>query len=74
VADALGREDLAGLVLAGGVAHHRGAAAQHDDRPVAEALEPGHRHHRQQVAHVQAVGGGIEAGVEGEGPRVEGSG
>ena len=34
------------------------------DRPVAGLLEPPQEHQRHQVAHVQAVGRGIEAGVD----------
>ena len=67
--DLLGRHRRALGVLAAGVAHQRRAPAEEDDGPVAGPLEPGHHHQRQQAADVEAVGGGVEADVEGEGAR-----
>ena len=52
------------FALAAGVADHAGRAADQGDRPVAGLLKAAEQHHRQQRADVQAVAGGVEAGVE----------
>ena len=47
-----------------GVADHAGGAADQGDGSVAGKLEAAQRQHRQQMADVQAVGGGVETAVE----------
>ena len=59
---------LAGLVLAGGVADPRGAAAHQHDRLVAEALEPAQHHDRDQIADMKRAGGDVVADVGDRGP------
>ena len=65
----------AGLVLAGGVADHRGAAAHQRDRLVAALLQPVQHHHGQEVADVQRPRGAVIADIGGglslRGKRVE---
>ena len=64
--DRLVGQDLAHLGLARGVADARGAAADEGDGAVPRALQVGHGEQLQQVPHVQAGAGGIEADVEGD--------
>ena len=59
------RKQIALVALAAGVADHAGGAADDRDRLVAGVLEAAQHQQRQQVADVQAVGRGIEAGVDG---------
>ena len=47
-----------------GVADLRGRASDQHDRNVPRLLQQPHRHHRQQMADVQAVAGRVEADVE----------
>src|SRR5438477_812800 len=56
-------QQLARLVLAGGIADLRGAPAHEHDRLVAGALPQPEEHDLHQTAHVQAVRGAIEADV-----------
>ena len=58
------REQIAFLALAAGIADHAGRAADDGDRRVAGLLEAPQHQQRQQMADVQAVGRGIEAGVD----------
>ena len=60
----LEREQVALLALAAGVADHAGGAADQGDGAMPGLLEPPQDHQRHQVADVQAVGRGIEAGVD----------
>lgn len=57
-------QHLPHLVLAAGVPHHAGAAAQKDDGTVAGPLHMGHDHQGDEVAYVEAVRSGIEADIE----------
>ena len=50
--------------LAARIADHPCRPAHDGDRPMSRPLEPPEHHHAQQVAHVQAVGRRVEAGVE----------
>ena len=56
------------LVAAARVADLRGSAAEQHDRPVAGLLEPAQHHDLHQAAHVQAVGGAVEADIGAEPP------
>ena len=49
-----------------GVANHAGGTAHQGNRGVACVLEAAQHQHGQQVADVQAVGGGVEAAIEGD--------
>ena len=62
--DLLARERLAGDVLAGGVADHRGEVADEEDDRVAELLEVPQLAHQHGVAEVQVGRGGVEAGLD----------
>ena len=54
------------------LADHGGAAPHQGDGPVPRPLQMGHGHDGDIVADVQAVGGGVKAGVKGDGlPRGE---
>ena len=57
------------LVLAGGIADPRGAAAHQRDRPVAGLLQPVQQHDRQQRADMQRRRGAVEADIGGDGRR-----
>ena len=59
---------LAALVLAGGIADARGAAAHQRDRPVAGLLQPVQHHDRQQRADMQRGRGAVEADIGGDRP------
>ena len=58
------REDDAGFTFAGGVADLSGGTADQHDRFVSSLLQTAHRHHRQEMPHMKAVAGRIEAGVK----------
>ncbi len=64
--DLLVGEQLARLVLAGGVADPRGAAAHQHQRPMAVALQQAQDHDLHQAADMQAVGGAVEADIGGD--------
>ena len=64
--DLLDRQDRPLGPLPARVSHHAGAAADQDDRRVAEPLQPRRAHDGHQTAHVQRIGGGIEAYVGGK--------
>lgn len=66
VEDFLG-EQLAFGLLAGGIADGSGGTAGEGDGLVAVVLEASQSDERNEVAHVQAVGGGVEAGIQGDG-------
>ena len=53
------------LVAKARVADARGRAADQQDRAMAKALQPAHHHQPLQMADMQAVGGGIDAQVNG---------
>ena len=57
------RQQLAGFVLAGGIADPGGAAAHQHDGLWPGALQQAQQHDRHQAADVQAVGGAVEADV-----------
>ena len=57
--------------LAARVADHAGAATHQRDRDMAVPLQPGQPHHRDHVADVERVGGGIEARVGDDGAGAE---
>ena len=61
--DLLARADSL-LALAAGVADHAGRAADDGDRRVPGQLEAAQQHSGNKMADVQAVGRGIEAGVD----------
>ena len=61
--DRLDRQDLARLVLAGGIADARGAAAHQRHGLAAGLLQPGQHHDRQQRADVQRGRRAIEADI-----------
>ena len=65
VLDGLGGHHGAHVAAAGGVAHHAGAAADEGDGAVAHHLQPLHETQGHEVAHVEGVGGGVKADVEG---------
>ena len=67
--DGLQVEQLALVLLAPRVADHARAASRERDRRVAGVLEPPQGAQLQQVAHVEAVGARVEAGVDGQ-PRL----
>ena len=69
--DGLDGQDLPHLGLARRVADPGRAAAHERDGPMAGALQVRHGHQRLQVADVQAVGGRVEADVEGRALPVE---
>ncbi len=64
--DLLRRQHRALGPLAAGVADARGPRAQQHDRPVPVRLEPAQDQHPDQAADVQAVGGDVDAVVDGE--------
>ena len=47
-----------------GVTHHTGTASDEGDGPVARHLEPLHQAKGHEVAHVEGIGGGVEADIE----------
>ena len=65
--DGLEGEELALVLLAARVADHAGAAAGEGDGAVPAVLEPAQGAELEEVAHVEAVGARVEAGVEGDG-------
>ena len=65
--DLLAGEKLPGLVLAGGIADARRAAAHQHQRPMAVALQQAEDHDLHQAADMQAVGGAVEADIGGDG-------
>ena len=65
--DLLHAQQLAHLVLVGGIANHAGPPTYDGDGPVAMPLNVGQGHDRHQMAHVKAVGAGIKADVAGDG-------
>ena len=62
--DGLEVEQLPLVLLAARVADHAGAAAGEGDGPVARFLESPQRAQLHEVAHVEAVGRRVEAGVD----------
>ena len=56
-------EHLSKLGLAAGIAHHGGSAPQYGDRAMPGVRQVGQRHERDQAAHMQAGGSGIEPAV-----------
>ena len=52
--------------LAARIADHAGSAAHQGDGGMAVPLQPGQPHRGDQAAHVQRIGGGIEADVGGD--------
>ena len=73
----IGFEDVAGEEIALGrlaarVADHAGGAARERDGAMAGQLEPAQDEEADEVAEVEAVGGRVEADVEGEGRRAGG--
>jgi len=62
-ADILVGEDLAALVLAGRIAHARGAAAHQRNRAVPGLLHPVEHHDRQQRAHMQGGRSAVEPDI-----------
>src|SRR6202034_3882346 len=69
--DGLEVEQLALVLLAAGVADHARAAPGEGDGPVAGLLEPPERAQLHEVAHMEAVGRRVEAGVHREPSSVE---
>ena len=69
--DGLEVEQLALVLLAARVADHARAASGEGDGPVARLLEPAQRAELHEVAHVEAVGRRVEAGVDREPGLVE---
>ena len=65
--DGLEGEELALVLLAARVADHAGAPAGEGDGAVPAVLEAAQRAELEEVAHVEAVGARVEAGVEGDG-------
>ena len=65
VRDEFRSQHLAHFVLAAGVANHAGAAAKQHDRTVTSSLHMAHHHQRDEVTNMQAVGGRVEANIEG---------
>ena len=69
-------EQRARFVAPARVADLGGAAAEQHDGPVPRPLEPAQHHDLHQAAHMQAVGGAVEADIGGDallcGERVEG--
>ena len=63
LADLFFRQQRALGALAGGIADEAGAAAHHDDGPVAGALQLQQQHDRHEVAELQAGRRRIEAAV-----------
>jgi hypothetical protein len=70
--DGLDREELSRLVLEGGIAHHRGAAAHQGDRPVPGLLHPVEHHDLDERAGMERGGGGVEADIAADRPRRRG--
>ena len=64
--DLLVGEQLARLVLAGGIADPRGAAAHQHQRAMAVALQQAEDHDLHQAADMQTVGGAVEADIGGQ--------
>ena len=60
-------EQVAFGALAAGIAHHAGGAAHEGHGAVPAALEVHQQHDGHEVAHVQRVGGGVEAHVAAHG-------
>ena len=60
----LGREQVALLAAAARVADHAGGPAEHGDRLVAGGGYAAEEHEGHEMPHMQAVGGGIEAGID----------
>ena len=60
----LHRHHGAHVGAAGGVTHHTGTASDEGDGPVARHLEPLHQAKGHEVAHVEGIGGGVEADIE----------
>ncbi len=60
----IGREEIALGRLAARVADHAGGAARDGDGSMARELEPAQDEQADQVAEVEAVGGGVEADVK----------
>ena len=58
------REEISLLAAAAGVADHAGGAADQGDGFMAGAGHPPEEHQGHEVADVQAVGRGVEAGVD----------
>ena len=65
------RQHASRLVAARGVADTRGAAPHQHHRAVAVALQQAQQHDGHQAAHVQAVGGGVESDIGGDGAGIE---
>ena len=65
VLDGLLRHHGAHVGTAGGIADHGGAAADEGDGLVAGHLEALHQAQSHEVAHMEAVGGGVKADIEG---------
>jgi hypothetical protein len=62
--EGIGIEQRALLRSAAGIPDHPGRATGKRHRSVAEELEPTQQEQRYEVAHVQAVGGGVEARID----------
>ncbi len=65
-----GREEIAFRRFAARVADHAGRAPRHGDGAMSRHLEPAQDEQADQVAEVEAVGGRIETGVNGDRRRV----
>ena len=64
--DLLARQQLALVGLSARVADHAGPAASQGNGMVPKALQARQRNQRDQVADMQAVGGGVEAVIDGD--------
>ena len=64
VADGLLGHHGAHVGAAGGIADHAGASADKGDGTVARHLQPLHQAQGHEVAHMEGIGGGVEADIE----------